>query len=169
MPLRSILFPLFVLFLILAVPAMAQEGAPPEDGDDDRHAGYYYPTPNSHEHYPSRARLLPQASRALRLGFVTGFTAKQLERPVSPDFVFFAKGQDAQKAILVSLVAGRLDTPYRARALLAQLTAVARTLPLFRDQGVEDRFTFLDLAKMLGFTQVTVSDGALFAHQITIE
>jgi hypothetical protein len=62
-----------------------------------------------------------------------------------------------------------MDTIYRARGLLAMLTAVARTSDVFRHFQVEELFTFLDLLKMLGFTQITISDGKDFAHQIKIE
>jgi hypothetical protein len=55
------------------------------------------------------------------------------------------------------------------RALLATLTAVARTTPLFKQDDVQDYFTFFDLTKMLGFVMITVSDGRDFAHRIVIE
>ena len=54
-------------------------------------------------------------------------------------------------------------------ALLALLTAVARATPLFAQLGGEESFTFFDLLKILGFTQLTISDGETFAHQVTIE
>jgi hypothetical protein len=34
---------------------------------------------------------------------------------------------------------------------------------------VADSYTFFDLAKMLGFTEITVSDGVTYAHQITLK
>ena len=40
--------------------------------------------------------------------------------------------------------------------------------PIFRENSVEDDFTFLDLMKMLGFESVTVSDGESFTHQIIL-
>ena len=72
------------------------------------------------------------------------------------------------KLIVVGNLPGRLNTIYRVRALLATMTSVARTLPIFRQHGVEDDFTFLDLMKMLGFESVTVSDGDSFTHQIIL-
>jgi len=71
--------------------------------------------------------------------------------------------------IIVGLYGDSFNTRYRMRALLAMLTAVARVTPLFKEERVEDYFTFLDLCKMLGFKQLTVSDGRKFAHQIKIE
>ncbi len=135
----------------------------------DRHAGYYYPEPTSREVYRARSETLPNAGRAARIGFVTGIAKHIAEQPYPPQAVMFAKGTEAEKLIIVALVDGRIDTLYRARAVLANMTAAARLLPAFQEMGVQDTFTFLDLAKMLGFKQITISDGRDFAHQLTIE
>ncbi len=143
--------------------------AVPEALAEDRHAGYYYPTPNSEEVYKARARPLPQASRGLRIGFVTGVTQQLLARPFAPTAAMFAKGAEAQKLIIVALEDGRIDTIYRARALFANLTAIARTTPILQEYGVEEFFTFFDFAKMLGYTQITISNGRDFTHQVFLE
>ncbi len=135
---------------------------------DDRHTGYYYPEHTS-EIYQARATTLPEIDRRQRLAFVTAVTLKQLTRPYPPGTAMFAKGDEAEKLIIIGLDDGRLNTLYRARAHLAQLTATARTSPVFQDYNVETIFTFLDLCKMLGFERVTISDGKEFAHQIRIE
>ena len=49
------------------------------------------------------------------------------------------------------------------------MTAASRLLPAFQEMGVRDWFTFFDLAKMLGFKQITISNGRDFAHQVIIE
>ena len=135
----------------------------------DRHAGYYYPEPATREVYEARSDLLPEASRATRIGFVTGIANQISERPFPPQAVMFAKGTEAEKLIIVALVDGRIDTIYRARAVLANMTAAARALPAFREMGVQDWFTFLDLIHMLGFKQITISNGRDFAHQLIVE
>lgn len=151
------------LVLVLTVTASLQSRA------QDRHAGYYYPEPGSHEVYEARAETLTQADRTMRIAFVTGITMQQFEAPYPPPAAIFAKGTEAEKLIIVALDDGRIDTLYRARAHFANLTAAARLLPLFAEMGVQDYFTFFDLAKMLGFTQITISNGRDFAHQVTIE
>ena len=135
----------------------------------DRHAGYYYPEPATREVYEARSELLPEASRATRIGFVTGIAKQISERPFPPQAVMFAKGTEAEKLIIVALVDGRIDTLYRARAVLANMTAAARLLPAFQEMGVQDWYTFLDLAHMLGFKQITISNGRDFAHQLILE
>ncbi len=135
---------------------------------DDRHTGYYYPE-HTTEVYKARAASLPDINRKRRLAFVTAVTLKQLTRPYPPGTAMFAKGDESDKLIIIGLDDGRMNTLYRARAHLAQLTATARISPVFQDYNVEAIFTFLDLCKMLGFRQITISDGKDFAHQIRIE
>ena len=135
---------------------------------EDRHAGYYYPAPQTSETYEARAQVLPDAKRALRVAFITGLTNQFLKQGYAPPQAIFAKGTEAEKMIVVAFQDGQIDTIYRARALFANLTAVARVFPLFQEYGVQDWFTFFDLAKMLGFKQITVSDGRDFAHRINI-
>jgi len=136
---------------------------------EDRHTGYYYPEHGTVEVYEARAGTLPQADRALRIAFVTGITNQNANHPYPPQAVIFAKGDQAEKLIIVALVDGRIDTIFRARAVFANMTAAARLLPAFQEMGVQDQFTFFDLAKMLGFEQITISNGRDFAHQVLIK
>lgn len=136
---------------------------------DDRHAGYYYPEPQTVEVYTARAQTLIDSNRTRRIGFTVELTQQMLKNPYFPEFTVFAKGTEAEKLIIVAMQDGVIDTLFRARALLAMLTAVARATPLFRDFGVADSFTFFDLLKILGFEQLTISDGDTFAHQVEIE
>jgi hypothetical protein len=135
---------------------------------DDRHAEYYYPTPESSEIYNARVQTLPESDRSRRIGFVTALTKQLLEQRYDPGYAVFAKGDNAEKLIIVALQDGRFNTIYRSRALLANLTAIARLTPFFQQYTLADLSTFLDLMKLLGFEQVTISDGAQFAHQIEI-
>ena len=138
-------------------------------GKVDRHAGYYYPPPKSTEVYEARSRTMPDADRTRRLSFVVGLTQEMLRQAYPPQYAIFAKGTHAEKLIIVSLTHGSMSTVYRARAVLAMLTSVARATPLFAELGVQTTFTFFDFAKFLGFKQITVSDGETFAHQVKLE
>ena len=160
---------LAALLMLLVCPGPAAAQDDPPEAIQDRHVGYYYPVPSSHEVYTARGQTIREAGRGLRVGFVTGVSKQMAERPYAPTFAVFAKGSEAEKLIIVALTDGPLDTIYRARAVFADLTAMARLLPIFREFGVQDRFTFFDLAKIMGFSRITVSDGRAFAHQITIE
>ncbi len=164
-----------LLFAALAaVPALAQTqpkatNAAAKAAGGDRHAGYYYPPPGTNETYVARAPTMPNAGRGMRIGFVTGFTQQMSQRPYRPGYVMFVKGADAEKMLIVATEQGFISTLFQARALLAEMTGVARASPLFRDLGVAVDYTFLDLAKMLGFRKLTISDGASYAHEIFID
>ena len=157
-------FFLIVLLLTTAFPAGAADTP-----QGDRYVGYYYPPPTAVETYVARARKMSEADRRRRIGFVTALEQDLGKRPYAPTMTYFVKSGEASKLIIVATYAGRLDTIYRVRALLASLTASARTTPVFRNAKVDDLFTFLDLLKMLGFESVTVSDGDEFTHQILIK
>ncbi len=92
-----------------------------------------------------------------------------LGNPYPPQFAIFAKGSNAEKLIIVGLNDNTYNTIYRARALFAMLTAVARLTKLFQEYRVEELFTFFDLCKLLGFEQITITDGYEFAHQVLIK
>jgi hypothetical protein len=157
------------LVAVLALAASLWAGAAAAEPDPSRHEGYYYPALTSRETYVSRARKKDDATRAARLAFITGLTQQQLARPYPPPYAVFAKGDEAEKMIIVTLGPQGFQNLYQARGLLAQLTAVARSTRLLREMAVEDLFTFFDVCKLLGFEQITVSDGTTFAHQIELE
>lgn len=135
---------------------------------EDRHVGYYYPPPQSLESYPARVETLPDSDRSRRIGFVVQITQQMLKRPYPPDYAIFAKGEEAEKMLIVALRDDVIDNIYRARALLAMLTAIARATPLFQQYGAAEYLTFFDLLAILGFDQLTISDGESFSHQVTI-
>lgn len=135
----------------------------------DRHVGYYYPEPQSSEVYTARVQELPNADRRTRIAFVTGVAAQQQRNPYAPTFHLFAKGEHGEKLILVSTGGGHYRTVYQLRGLLASLTAVARSTPVFLDQTAPENLTFLDLCKMLGVKILTMTDGDTVAHQIEIQ
>jgi hypothetical protein len=143
--------------------------APLAANPDDRHEGYYYPMPGSVEAYVARVNTLSDSDRKRRLGFVIGITKELMGGRSAPNYAVFAKGDDAEKLIIIGLVDGQLNTVYRARAFFAMMTAVARVTPFFQENTIAEEATFFDLLKLLGFKQVTISDGVAFAHQVLIE
>ncbi|HKJ72845.1 MAG TPA: molybdopterin-guanine dinucleotide biosynthesis protein A [Alphaproteobacteria bacterium] len=160
---KKTLFLCIGLALLVACPLAAQAS------DRHSHEGYYYPRITSSEVYKSAARVEPGATRKSRLAFIVGYTSQQLSRAYAPNISMFAKGDNADDLIIVALDDGVMRTLYRARAVLAQMTSIARSTNMFNDMGVADTYTFFDLAKMIGFKQITVSDGATYAHRIVLK
>ncbi len=159
------------IFLVLAIllPASLLGTHPLRAQDaNDRHSGYYYPPAQSEEVFQSLAPVLGGVNRRSRAGLVAGLNKRQIERQYDSGYHVFAKGTEAEKLIIVATQDGRYDTLYRLRALLAALTSEARLSPLFSNSGSPENLTFLDLLKMGGFTQVTVSNGKDVSHTIVI-
>ncbi len=161
----------FLLFaLTMAVFAAATMGLGAGDARaQDRHVGYYYPAPSSREVYDARVPTLHDSDRLRRIGFVTILTAQMLNNPYPPQFAIFAKGAESEKLIITGLTDNGYNTLFRARALFAMLTSMARATDFFKEQPGADRYTFFDLAKLLGFELITFTDGKAFAHQIVLE
>ena len=136
---------------------------------DDSHAGYYYPEPQTSEVYASPLSPLPAANKRTRIGFTVGLGAQQRKRPHAPDYHVFAKGAKAQKMIIVATTEGKYNTLFRLRALLAAMSAEARLSPLFQKSRQPQNLNFLDLARLTGFTKVTITDGHKIAHRIDIK
>jgi hypothetical protein len=156
-----------LLVLALALALSAATFAPAFA--DDPQAGYYYPKPKSTETYQARVATMPDADRGQRIAFITGVAKEIASKPYAAGYLVFAKGDEADKLIIVGMQDGALSTVYRARALLATLTASARSTQFFQQNTIADYATFLDFLKLLGFKQVTITDGVAFAHQIKIE
>jgi len=133
---------------------------------NDRYAGYYYPPVTSEESFERVIRNSPDAGKSVRVDFVTSLTASQLAAPESPRFVFFAKGSDSDKLILVALDDEVFKTLYRARAILAQMTSNMRNGNFFRDGDLQYIATFFDMLQMLGFDTMVISDGENWSHQV---
>jgi hypothetical protein len=150
-----------------ASPAPPSPRPAEEPVQESRHERYYYPRVTSEETYAARARTLTDSDKQRRLGFVALTLEQQAERSYPPPFVLFAKGEEAQRMIVVGLDE-RFSTLYRARAYMAGLTALARQTPLFRDFEVDHLFTFYDLAKLMGFREIVLSDGKDWAHRVRL-
>ena len=132
----------------------------------DRYIGYYYPAPEKIETYCARVPPLPDMDKRRRVGFVIGIKEGMSNKPYDSAYSVFVKGGDSTKLIIVAKTDGYLETIYRVRALLADLTNSARTTPIFEESGAPENLTFLDLLTLLGFESVTISDGNKFTHQI---
>lgn len=136
---------------------------------EDNRAGYYYPPITSEETFDRKINNPPPANRAVRTGFVTEITKAQLAAPANPDFVIFAKGRKADHMIIVAVDDEIFRTLYRARAVLAQLTSNARSTEFFKSNNLQFVATWFDLAKMLGFKDIVITDGDSWSHKIHLQ
>jgi hypothetical protein len=156
---------LIAAIIAVSLAAASLGGAPWAAGKES----YYYPPVDSEEVFARDLAVAPPAGRAVRVGFTTQITKSQLAAPESPRFVIFAKGDEAQHMIIIALDDQVFKTIYRARAVLAQLTSNARGIDFFIQSNIQDHATWFDLAKLLGFDDMVISDGATWSHRVIFE
>jgi len=156
-----------MLRLILGLVVTALLAGPVATADP--RAGYYYPPITSEETFEREISGTPTADRAVRAEFIIEVTKAQLAAPDNPRFVIFAKGHDAEHMIIVALDDDVFRTLFRARAVLAQLTANARGTAFFRKANIQFVATWFDLAKMLGFADIVISDGTTWSHRVALD
>jgi len=146
----------FCAFAIIGHHAAAEE-----------RVGYYYPPITSTEVFERTLAPTPDASRAVRIGFVTQVTQQQLQAPSAPRYVMFAKGAEAEEVIIVALDDQVFASLFRARAIMAQLSSPARQTAFFVEKQLADVATFYDMLKIMGFVSLTLSDGVRWTHRVT--
>jgi len=168
-----------VVVMAAALPAVAQQptaakpaaAAKPLPGvtADDRYVGYYYPKPTSTEVFESSMQTIQGAERPQRIQFVTVVSQGTIQSAYRVPYAVFAKGEKADRMIIVGMQQGELNTVYRMRALLANMTTMSRLSPFFQERTVAEDATFFDLLKLLGFRELTITDGEKLTHQVTIK
>jgi len=136
---------------------------------EDRREGYYYPPVTSEEVFDRTVARAPKAVGAVRTAFITEITKGQLRSPAKPRYVVFGKGGETQHLIVVALDDEIFSTLFRARAVMAQLTSHARTTPFFQKNGIQFAATWYDLAKILGFKDIVLTDGKTWSHKVYLK
>lgn len=156
-----------------ALPALAQPAKPAPaaaaPAAEDKYVGYYYPKPTTVENYTSPMTMIAGAERPQRVQFVTVVSQGTIQSAYRVPYSVFVKGDKAEKLIIVGLQPGELNSIYRVRAILANMTTMSRLSPFFQERTVAEDANFYDLLKMLGFTQLTATDGEKFAYQVNIK
>ena len=159
--------------LLVATPTLAQQPAAPAKpaaaATEDKYVGYYYPKPNSTEVFTSSLQTIAGVDRPQRVQFVTVVSQGTIQSAYRVPYAVFAKGEKADRMIIVGMQQGELNTVYRMRALLANMTTMSRLSPFFQERTVAEDATFFDLLKLLGFREITITDGEKLTHQVTIK
>lgn len=153
-------------------PVLAPNGNKPAaaaPAGEDRYIGYYYPKPAAIENYASPMQTIQGVDRAQRVQFATVVSQGTIQSAYRVPYAVFVKGEKADKMIIVGLQPGEMNTIYRARAVLANMTTMSRLSPFFQERTVAEDANFFDLLKLMGFQQITISDGDKFAHQVNIK
>ena len=170
---RKIAACVVVSMAFAALPALAQPAKPAPaaaaPATEDKYVGYSYPKPTTVENYTSPMQTIQGAERAQRVQFVTVVSQGTIQSADRVPYSVFVKGDKAEKLIIVGLQPGELNSIYRVRAILANMTTMSRLSPFFQERTVAEDATFFDLLKLLGFQTVTITDGEKVTHQVTIK
>jgi hypothetical protein len=167
---------LAIALITVAVSASAQTAAKPAAAPapktapgEDRYIGYYYPKPTATETFESSMQTIAGTERAQRIQFVTVVSQGTIQSAYRVPYAVFAKGEKGDRLIIVGMQQGELNTIYRMRALLANMTTMSRLSPFFQERTVAEDATFFDLLKLLGFRELTITDGEKTTLQVAIK
>ena len=118
--------------------------------------GYYYPQITSFEDFDRVLLQTPDPAKDVRIGFVNSINKASIESRITPQFVFFAKGDDAQKLYLIAVNDEVFKTIYRARAVLARTTSILRGGNFLASQNLQNVGTFFDLLQIMHFKTLVI-------------
>ena len=90
--------------------------------------------------------------------------AEELSIDASQSFASLRQRPSQAKVRSTTQRRGRTSKP-----LLAQLTSNVRGTDFLIDNNIQDQATWFDLAKMLGFEDMVISDGATWSHRVIFE
>ena len=121
------------------------------------------------ETFESAMQTDAKMDRAQRVQFTTVIAQGTLQSAYRVPYAVFAKGEKADRMIIVGMQQGELNTLYRMRGLLANMTTMSRLSPFFQERTVAEDATFFDLLKLMGFREITITDGEKLTHQVTIK
>ncbi|MEL7042954.1 MAG: hypothetical protein AAGL90_15650 [Pseudomonadota bacterium] len=78
-------------------------------------------------------------------------------------------GEGRQTLVFMSLASDEAPTPYIARAMLARMTSVLRFAPPIAEMGLGQDLDVYNMAAILGFERIVVTDGRAFSYEARLE
>lgn len=146
------------------------KGSPAKTGIDARTgAGLYFPAPTSFEEPQIRFPTLEGVGPAQRRLFVDQVNLAASESSRSVSIVAQAVGEDHGTLVFIILGGHSEPTTYLAKAFLARMTSVSRFTPAIAEMGLSEEFDIYNVAAVLGFQRIVVSDGRAFSHQADLK
>lgn len=137
--------------------------------DEATGAGRYYPPASSVEApnilFEAMAGVGPKQRQ---------FFADQINLAVSAPgrtvpIVAQAVGANNESLVFLYLGAEAPMTPYLARGLFARLTSITRAAPAITEMGLSSEFDVYNMAAVLGFGRIIVTDGRAFSHEANLQ
>jgi hypothetical protein len=132
-------------------------------------AGVYFPTPTSAETREPEFRSGIDPGPERRQFFTDQVNLAAATSARQAPIVVQAVGEERRTLVFTVLETTSEPTPYLARALLARATSIIRFAPAIAEMGISQDFDVYNMASLLGFTSIVVTDGRDFAHEIRIQ
>lgn len=131
--------------------------------------GLYFPPITDTETEISHYSMMVDASPVKRQFLADLINMETSGRGMTAPIVIQVTGEN--KAVLVVMVpdTDRILTPYTARALLARMTSIIRFAPAIAEMGLSEELDIYDVAAVLGFNQIIVTDGSIASYATEIE
>ncbi|MEM6625544.1 MAG: hypothetical protein AAGB25_01850 [Pseudomonadota bacterium] len=149
--------------------AAAPEAAAETSAGVGLEAGYHYPAPQGVE---TATTIVSQAEKPpfeVRVQIVTAIATANAARPYPPVFFSILEGAERDTLVLLDMGGANIDTVYKARGLVSEVSALMRNNPLFSQYGVENYASIFDMLKIWGFEKLVITNGDDFAHAFLIE
>ena len=121
--------------------------------------GQFFPRVTATEVRPVRFGAMGGASPEQRQYFTDRVNMETSGRGLAAPIVVQSTGDDQD--VLVVMVSGFHEplTPYISRGLLARMTSIIRFAPTITEMRLSQELDIYDVAAVLGFTQIVVTDG----------
>lgn len=132
-------------------------------------AGIYFPTATSFEQPEIRFPTMPGVGPQQRQLFVDQLNVAAISPGLSMPAAVMAVGDGRKTLVFMHLGETGPTTPYMARAVLARLTSITRLSPEIANMGLSNQFDIYNMAAVLGFERIIVSNGRDFAHEATLK
>lgn len=153
----------------LCVSAAAPAEAQPRTAalrSDAVGAGVFYPKPKSFETADIRFAAMEGVGPRQRLVFADQINLAASTPGRTIPIVAQAVGEDRATLVFMYLDSEEPGmTPYLARGVLARLTSITRVAPAITEMGLSSEFDIYNMAAVLGFERLVVTDGRAFSHE----
>ena len=128
-------------------------------------AGVFFPPPVSFDTHQVRFGTMAGVGPTERQLFIDRINLTATASGQSVPIAAQSVGDDRKTLVFMLLGSDGPTTPYMARAILARLTSITRFAPEIAEMGLSSEFDIYNMAAVLGFQQIVVTDGRAFAHQ----
>ncbi|MBU2607321.1 MAG: hypothetical protein KKC43_15695 [Alphaproteobacteria bacterium] len=137
--------------------------------DTNTGEGQFFPPVTAVEARPVRFGAMTGASPEQRQYFTDRVNMETSGRGLTAPIVVQSTGVDQD--VLVVMVSGFNEplTPYISRGLLARMTSIIRFAPTIAEMGLSQELDVYDVAAVLGFKQIVVTDGKEVSYVTKLE